>query len=183
MQLENVHIERMNRINFRSCLNALARPGTEQRLIPLFQSPLLAAASCLLFPEVSSFFQCDEDFKLVQTLTGSPSAPVDEADYLFCDQADQKILVSMKIGHQQNPEDSATLFLSLQNGNTPRTEAVLTGPGINGSLEVTLPVDLNFLALLREINGNYPLGVDLFFMNEKGRLIGLPRTTIVEVQQ
>ena len=57
----------------------------------------------------------------------------------------------------------------------------LKGPGIKDFKEVTLPVDKSFVAFFNEKNSYFPLGNEVMFLNKKGELMALSRTTTVEV--
>ncbi len=183
--MKRVHdIENMNRNNFRSSLEALARPGEIQALQPLFNSPLLAMASVFLYAEVSHHYNGGLDFDLIRALCGSPAAEAGEADYLFFDEPASNMLKTAKTGTVESPEKSATLVFAyapehLQAG----VPVCISGPGIRGATELTLPVDTTFIGLLREKNEHFPLGVDLFFVSWHNQLLGLPRTTYIEVVQ
>jgi len=175
-------IEKINRHNFRNSLEAMAQPGKRQQITPLFGSSLLAMASVFLYVEVSHYQESALDFGLIGAICGSPLASQKEADYLFLDSPLARMVSSAKIGTSENPEESATLIFSytsdqLRNG----TAAVLEGPGIDGRKAVELPVDSLFVEELTWKNSDFPLGVDLFFIGWDDSLIGLPRTTRIEV--
>lgn len=174
------NVELLNRINFRSCLNAMARPGTVFPIEPFFHSAMMALASVLLYPEVRFFQQADGDWTMIKAMTGTTEVKESEADYLFLDQPDPDILTASQHGDQQNPERSATLVCSCDsfaNGNP----VLLKGPGIQGSKRTTLPVPPVFLQRLAEKNKDFPLGIDLFFLSLDNTVCALPRTTSVEL--
>ena len=78
-----------------------------------------------------------------------------------------------------NPEFSATLFFACEDFSG--TSALLSGPGINEKKAVSLPCDIEFISILKEKNSNYPLGMEIFFLNQKNELLSLSRTTKIEV--
>lgn len=174
-------IERINRDNFRSCLEAMARPGQLQTITPLFHSGLLAMASVLLYAEVSYCYRGELDFELVGALCGTHRVPASEADYLFYDSPDPDFLFHAKTGSAENPEFGATLLFGCPGLDLDGTRVSLSGPGIKGQNEITLPVDRLFINKLKEKNESFPMGVDLFFISETNALLGLPRTTAIEV--
>lgn len=178
----NYDIEKINRENFRGCLEALARPGQSQTILPLFDSGLLAMASVLLYAEVSHHYPGEQDFELVRALCGSHHSSAEEADYLFFDAPLPEHLRDVKTGTAERPEMSATLVFEVgTDAGQEKTEVVLSGPGIKGNLQTSLPVDEEFLAVLKEKNEDFPRGIDLFFIGPDNRVLGLPRTTKVEV--
>lgn len=175
-----VDMEKLNRNNFRSLLQALSRPGTEHPLSPLYGSLTMAAASLLLYPEVTFFEDVDADWPLIQALTGSVRNEVETADYLFFDDPSLQGLWSAKTGDSRNPESSATLLIRCPELHTG-SRVVLSGPGIDGCLETILPVSRSFLDLRAVKNRHFPSGVDCFFLSDTKEVMGVPRSTVVKI--
>lgn len=174
-------IEKLNRENFRVCLRALSNPGRIGRIEPLNDSPLLAMASLLLYPEVSHFFQGEADFQMVAALTGSKRVEKSQADYLFSDHLESNLLAAAKLGTAENPDLNASLVFSCPSlSGAEGMPVVLKGPGIKTSCEMRLPLERPFLETLQKTNCEFPFGVDLFFVDGHGRLLGIPRSIRVE---
>lgn len=173
------NIEKKNRENFRSCLAVLSSPGESRQINPLFNSPLLAMASVLLYAEVGYFYDGAEDFQMIDALCCARRTEAAIADYLFFDRPEAGYLDQAKIGSSENPELSATLIFFCPE-KRQQTLVRLMGPGINGARELSLPADSSFLARLQQKNATFPLGVDLFFIDTNNRLTALPRTTQIE---
>lgn len=173
-------IEQINRFNFRSSLEALSRPGEKQKVLPLFDSGLLAMASVFLYAEVTHFYAGKLDFELIQALTGSASASCRHADYLFFESPGPEQIEQAKIGSAENPEQGATLVYGLPDHPEHRIHVLAEGPGIKEPRKITLPADELFVQRLRDKNEHFPLGVDLFFVFANNQLLGLPRTTRIE---
>lgn len=178
--MKEIDIEKINRTNFRSCLTALSRPGTICEVQPLFESGLQAMASLLLYSEVSYHYEGELDFQVVAALTGSKMEAIETADYLFWDSPETSVLHTAKTGSAENPESGASLLFGCRD-LTEGKGVVLSGPGIDGSLAARLPVHPEFIQCLQEINATFPTGLDLFFIDRENRLLGLPRTTRIEV--
>jgi len=176
-------LERANRKNFRNSLEAMARPGEIQPITPLFGSGLLAMASVLLYAEVSCFYQGNLDFELIRAICGARTACREMADYLFFDSPDPAELAEVKTGTAESPEQGATLLFDCSYPGHEETKVRLSGPGIDGTKKITLPVTAIFLARLAEKNESFPMGIDLFFIDRNNMLFGLPRTTRIEVIQ
>lgn len=176
-------IERLNRFNFRASLEALARPGQLQEVQPLFDSKLQAMASVLLYSEVSYCYKGEEDFQMIQAICGASSSAATDADYLFFDRPDADFLYQAKVGTAEQPELGATLIFKCNGLGDSGVAVKLSGPGIKTSIKTMLPVDRDFLDQLRAKNEIFPMGVDVFFLCNSGRLLGLPRTTFIEVAQ
>lgn len=174
-------IEQINRLNFRASLEALSRPGQIQKVQPLFESTLQAMASLLLYSEVSYWYRGDEDFQMIQAVCGAQQAPQTSADYLFYDFPDKEAVSLAKGGSSENPEMGATLIFKCDLHDAGGTALRLSGPGIKKATHATLPVDTSFIEELKVKNEVFPMGVDLFFISEKGQLLGIPRTTQIEV--
>ncbi len=173
-------IEKLNRHNFRSCLNAMARPGSLHQLIPFENSSIFAAAALLLYAEVSFFQNIQNDWEIIKAITNATEESVDKADYLFLSSPDKSILNDAQSGDQQNPEQSATLICSCP-GFNEGAHVTIQGPGIDGCHEVILPATEDFLSSLMKKNKHFPLGVDLFFIGEDMQVCGIPRSTQVEL--
>jgi alpha-D-ribose 1-methylphosphonate 5-triphosphate synthase subunit PhnH len=175
-------IEEINRNNFRKCLEALARPGSPQTISPLFDSGLLAMASVFLYAEVSHYYQGELDFEMVRALCGSKHVDAETADYLFFDNPREEYLQDAKTGSPESPELNATLiFYCPKTDHETSSQVILSGPGINGSRKVVLPASHGFIKILQEKNDDFPMGIDLFFITDDNTLLGLPRTTHIEV--
>lgn len=181
MAISQLDLEKINRYNFRICMEVLSRPGTTGIIESLFGSPLNALACCLLYPEVSSYFQENEEEQQIRAITGSPAATVAEAEYLFCQSPDPLLIKHARSGSLISPELSATLFFMTQSHQNEGIQLTLSGPGIETTQSVTLPVDLSFIQALCTKNKMFPLGVDIFFLTDEGSILGIPRTTRIEV--
>lgn len=184
-QLKDHDIDRANRENFRSCLQALSRPGEIQRIIPVFDSGLLAMSSVLLYAEVT--YYCDDtlNFDLIHAICGSEKTEKTRADYLFFHNPESNHLIDAKVGTAESPEFGATLVFGCkefkQTDDRSSTAVVLSGPGIKDSRQLHLPADRKFIETLRSKNSFFPMGIDLFFVSTDHKLLGIPRTTNIEV--
>jgi len=175
------NLERANRHNFRASLEALARPGAVYLLEPVLGSGLLAMASLLLFGETTYFYQGNRDFGIIRATCGTTSARVEEADYIFADKENLEILQKAKEGASESPELGATLLFGWTGQEGRKTGVCLSGPGVQGILETSLPLSPEFIRRLQEKNEQFPLGVDLYLIGSDHSLLGLPRTTRIEV--
>ena len=180
--MKNDHdIEWANRQNYRSSLWALSRPGEVQPVLPLFGSGLLAMASVLLYAEVSFYGEPTLDFQLIRALCGAQPVSRQEADYLFFAEPHHDDLREAKIGTAESPEFGATLLFGCPRLDTDGTRVRLSGPGIDGVATRVLPVSEPFVSALKAKNSSFPMGIDLFFIGDDNTLLGLPRTTCIEV--
>lgn len=151
-------------------------------LLPLFDSPILAMASVLLYAEVTHYYGGQLDFEMARALCGSCCVEAEQADYLFFDTPEEEHFEAVKTGTPENPEKSATcVFYCKEADQKKGTRVALSGPGIDGSCETILPVTVAFIAALQQKNEDFPMGIDVFFITEDMNILGLPRTTTIEV--
>lgn len=172
--------ERLNRQNFRPLLQALALPGSLEPFHGLYDSPMMAAASLLLYPEVTYHSNIVMDWSLIEAITGTTTDSGPHADYLFCGEAGQTFLEQAKSGSAADPEIGATLLIAIPDFSGG-TAVQLTGPGVDGRLQCRLPVSSDFLQLRRDKNRHFPIGVDIFFLSDTKEVMGLPRSTMVDI--
>lgn len=177
--MEAVDIEKLNRDNFKSMMNALSMPGKVEKISSLFESSFLAIANTLLYSEVSFYYKGKEEFELIKAITNPKDEKANEADYIFCDELNEHLFNKGKIGTSKDPEFSATFIFKCKDFNGLKIK--LTGPGIDGMKEVELPIDESFVDSFNEKNSYYPLGNEVFFLNENSEIIAISRTTKMEV--
>jgi alpha-D-ribose 1-methylphosphonate 5-triphosphate synthase subunit PhnH len=193
-------LELFNGRTFRVLLDCLARPGRVGQLpaSPFVDLPLLpdgappnstAVAACMsLLDQMVSFAQAageawlPADHPLTRWMAlrsnARPVAP-DAADFvLLHDPAGTALLGGLKEGTLLCPEQSCTVFLCVPEIVAGGATLRLTGPGIAGAATVGLPgVASAELAALTARRGQFPLGIDLFLIDQQSRCLGLPRTT------
>jgi len=138
---------------FRAALRAFAYPGRRQR-----GSARLVVAAVFGEPLDAA---------------GTPPIVVDGAR---CAAA----IAAARRGSEEAPEDGATIVV-LPSQDVRPTRVRLRGPGVDGAFETSLPLDARVLAARDEACRHYPLGVDLLLAEGEWTLVGLPRTTHVEV--
>jgi alpha-D-ribose 1-methylphosphonate 5-triphosphate synthase subunit PhnH len=114
--------------------------------------------------------------------TGAPLA-ADRADAAFAYVADPEAmppLHAFSIGHAQSPQDAATLLIrvdSLSDGPPLQW----SGPGIAGACTVRVGgLPPRFWRERAALATQFPCGIDCFLVSGAS-LVGLPRTTHVEV--
>lgn len=120
----------------------------------------------------------------IQRLTGSPQAPLEQADYIFIDSdVDDARLAqavhSAKCGDLVDPHLSATLIVKVK--QITNTEYYrLTGPGIKDKRGLSIDGIAQLLVARNQIIKAYPLGIELIFVDEAGNVVAIPRTTQLE---
>jgi alpha-D-ribose 1-methylphosphonate 5-triphosphate synthase subunit PhnH len=192
---------------FRGLLDSMARPGKVNRLAayplgeagaPAVDPYLLGVACTLLDSEVGFCAADDREGRLSGYLafwTGARRVALGEADFLFLTpEDDPRLLYEAKRGTLDYPDRGATAIVSGVGLVEPETAGGaaargssgpplrLTGPGVPG--EATLVaggIGEQQVAVWREINQEYPLGIDVILVGE-GRVACLPRSVKSEVR-
>lgn len=177
--MKSIDLEQLNRENFRAMMDALSMPGSIKKIVPLYESSLLATANVLLYSEVSFFYAGGADMSLIEAITNAKTQTSENADYIFSDAVDSLLVQSAKRGDHVNPDLSSTLIFTCK--DFKQTKVMLRGPGIDGQKELTLPCDKEFINVLMDKNSDYPLGIEIYFLNTKNEILALSRTTKIEV--
>ena len=110
---------------------------------------------------------------------GAEIAPPERADHLFLGRVgDAGELAPVAIGSDLYPDDGATVIAQARIGGGSRLR--LTGPGVDGSLDIAVGGLPEGFWRKRAAMMRYPIGFELFLV-DGDRLIGIPRSTTVEV--
>jgi len=177
---------------FRLLLDAMARPGKVIRLLRLpylppagFNPYAMGVAVTLLDPETTFAVlpKNEEVSDYLRQNTGSPAQNPINAGYVFIDgQGDISDIDTLNRGSLLRPETGATVIILIDQisqhqfrGSIPIT---LAGPGIPGKREFFVsglhPANLPRLV---QLNREFPLGVDIIFLDSEGYLTCIPRST------
>jgi alpha-D-ribose 1-methylphosphonate 5-triphosphate synthase subunit PhnH len=172
---------------FRAIMDGLARPGTVQSIAPDTAPP------APLKPELGAvaLTLCDHDTPvwLDPALAASETvrawlafhcgAPITDnaGEAQFALVTDPSLLPQLEgfgQGTDEYPDRSTTVVLAAGAGTRAVT---LRGPGINGQLDVALPLPAgDFIGQWAENRERFPRGIDLLLVRD-GTLVVLPRTT------
>ncbi|GIN63580.1 phosphonate C-P lyase system protein PhnH [Robertmurraya siralis] len=182
---------------YRKLVDAMARPGQladlskEAALIEENEArPFLLLAFTLFDQEVTfKVFSKREAAisKLIHQYTNARPAAIEEADYIFVLADAEKTALKgaierAKHGTLKNPHDSATIFAEVDEITNTST-LKLTGPGIQSEEQVHVETESEWLAERQVKNKEYPLGVDLMFIDRRQQLLALPRTTQITINR
>jgi alpha-D-ribose 1-methylphosphonate 5-triphosphate synthase subunit PhnH len=178
---------------FRTLLKAFTFPGRlfdltgpATRLASLVQTSttppaLLAAAATLIDSETSYWVSGDP--RVVQFLVEWSSkvsvAPEEAAFLLLSEYSDAALSACLGLastGTLVDPHLGATVLVGLTNlaEGDPFT---LTGPGLEHPLTINLPTGKTWPEVRNQRVVEFPLGLDLAFFDQSGRVLALPRTT------
>ena len=162
---------------FRAALLALAYPG---RPVPAPAGTGRRLARTIVeatWPDTAPIWSNDP--ALVPP--GRPTAGVADADVLLVlGPVSRGRLLDARRGTEELPEDGATAVYVINPADAPQTRVRLSGPGVDGISLCTLPLASGELADRANCCADPPLGVDLLAVTG-GTIVGLPRTTSVEV--
>ncbi|MEH7386376.1 phosphonate C-P lyase system protein PhnH [Bacillus sp. JJ1521] len=145
---------------------------------------LIVAALTLLDQEVTFNVVSENEetiSAIINQFTYAKPANIDQADYIFV-LKDAKasslkdVLEKAKPGTLKNPQHSATIFVEAEKVMLGGS-ILLTGPGIQSTVSVEIDTQDDWIKCSQEKNKEYPLGVDLMFIDKEHQLLSLPRTT------
>lgn len=170
---------------YRPLLQALSRPGTVQPLPPAARARPLAAILGALADHQVTLHVAGDDGALQRELawtTGCRRAPPEQADFLvFPRGASEGRLLRARRGSLEYPDGGATAIFAIGRCEPSGGRTALRGPGIR---DVARPALLGLaedeLRALREANRAFPLGVDALFVDARGQVVGIPRSTRIE---
>ena len=178
--------------NFRLLLDSMARPGKinvlpDMDILPptgINKSSTLIALS-LLNADASFISIATNSQEITNYLalnTGAIVASINTADYIFLngDQA-PALIDSAKHGNLSYPEESSTLIIDVNKISiSPILNAVqliLKGPGIETETVVYIDgINPHLLQAIKELNLEFPLGIDLMLTDKQNNLICIPRS-------
>lgn len=179
---------------YRLMLDAMARPGKivilpRLELAPPAQiSPYAAAVAFTLLDSETSFALLPDNDAPRQYIclnSGSRAEELSRAQFIILDgRGDFPALADLGRGDLLFPERGATLIIMVdaiakEGGGLRLT---LRGPGVAGvrtlALKGLCPANMH---RVRELNREFPLGVDLVITDQKGALAALPRSCAVDV--
>jgi alpha-D-ribose 1-methylphosphonate 5-triphosphate synthase subunit PhnH len=177
---------------FRELMAAMAAPGSVRDIGSLaakidFEAsiprPMLAVAMALLDAETVFCVRSgsgDGREASLSRLTSARRAPIEDSDFVFVmgDGAEVALAVaSARAGTLVDPHLGATLIVSAASvGEGERLS--LSGPGIESRAALRIGLGAEWIAARDARNREYPLGVDMIFVDGDGRLAALPRTTV-----
>jgi alpha-D-ribose 1-methylphosphonate 5-triphosphate synthase subunit PhnH len=162
---------------FRTALLALAYPGRPMPAPAGSDRDLARMMLEATWPDTAPIWSTDSTL----LPPGRPSAGAADADVLLVlGPTSHGRLVEARRGTEELPENGATAIYIVDPAVAPQTRVRLSGPGVADTTSVTLPLTAGELADRAVCCEHLPLGVDLLAVTG-GTIVGLPRTTQVEV--
>lgn len=160
---------------FENLLWALSRPGLT-RTLPDEGELLIIAA--LLDRECRAH---SADPRLMPDImrTGATITDIAQADHVFLGaMTSSDVIDHIAVGSDLYPDDGATVIVRAKIGAGPALR--LSGPGVDGQVSEQVEGLPDGFWAARAERLRYPMGFDLFLI-DGARVIGLPRSTKVEV--
>lgn len=186
---------------YRKLLDCMARPGKVENIFDVTKSldnesrisPMLEAlALTLIDREVSYAFLPNLDTagkRYIQWKTFSVEQSISEADYIFIqgllpDEEISQVMKQVKRGTLADPHVSATLIICVKEISKMAEvgrKLSLEGPGIKDKTTIHVAgLSATWINERKEVNKEFPIGVDMIFVTEMGDMIAIPRTTRIE---
>ncbi|MGW3949557.1 phosphonate C-P lyase system protein PhnH [Streptomyces sp. NPDC004752] len=161
--------------HFRAAMVALSYPG---RRIPIENAP--DTPQDRIGRQILRALYDDGAPVTTVTAEGTTTgATPEEADVLIVDgNTSYGLLDRIPRGTEEYPERGATVIYLVE-GLPDATRLQLTGPGVDGDLEVRLPLSPDDVAARNAACQKWPTGIDLLLAGD-GWVTGLPRTTSIQ---
>lgn len=174
---------------FRSVMDAMARPGSVQRIVPMVRPPATmmrgtAAIALTLFDHDTPLWldaRMSESSDVLKWLKFHTGAPVvqDSSIASFALVSDGAALPSLErfaLGTSEYPDRSSTVIIQVDSLDSGRSFE-LQGPGIDGI--VTLQASIRPFDLFERLSFNetlFPRGIDVVLVADDA-VVAIPRTT------
>jgi len=184
---------------FRVLLNAFSYPGTIYSFekVNLNQPASFSYTNALialsLFDNNTSFhsktsYENDVE-NYIHLNTNAEIAEINKADYLFLNGSKDlsNELLQCKIGELSYPEKNATVIVMVKSLSNHVDfqydyELRLQGPGIQERKSVFVSgLDIQNIVMLKNINTEFPLGIDLILTDSFENIISIPRSIAIEI--
>lgn len=172
---------------FRLLLETLSRPG---QISELAQTELGALVLPLALGDVHTRVAVCASEELQNDViwaTGAVLTGLDDADLVACcEDVDAASIKRLRRGTALAPELGAKIAINctqLHADASGELTLTLSGPGVDGS--ITLGLDglaREVVDAIIEANAHFPAGIDVWFVDQSGRLAALPRSCRVEVR-
>ncbi|MEJ8561115.1 phosphonate C-P lyase system protein PhnH [Yoonia sp. GPGPB17] len=166
--------EAQTNATYEALMWALSRPGRARGLPQAGQAGIILT----LIDRECAIYTDSEELRAVAASTGAHPVAAECADHLFLTSVPNvAFLRQLRQGSDMYPEEGATLVLPASfKGNT---RLRLTGPGVDGEITINLDAPPVIWTARKQIM-RYPMGFEIFLV-DGDQVIGLPRTTEIEV--
>jgi alpha-D-ribose 1-methylphosphonate 5-triphosphate synthase subunit PhnH len=182
---------------FRIILDCMARPGKINKMADLninppgaFNKASAIIALSLLNADVSFCVTEGYGKELCEYIAVNTHASITTAalaDFVFMKGLESEApILETKTGTLLYPEDSATIIIDVEQLSGTQmsgaTQITLRGPGVETVNTVYIKgINPLILETVKEMNAEFPLGVDLMLTDKNGLLICIPRSNRFEI--
>lgn len=173
---------------FRVLMNSMANPGTLLKLDPQPQEGIIALCSALLDHEAGFSVigpgAHDDLINGIYEETKSEYRRSDLADYIIiAGGSSSGGIKSLNRGTLEFPDGGATvIYMVRELGSHPGLKLILKGPGIKTEVELMIDgADVKDIIDAREMNSEFPLGIDIVFIDNAGIVASIPRSSSIEL--
>ncbi len=186
-ELETQHV-------FRTIMRAMANPGAIHRLGDFASTPgtdgVQLLADTLLDQEVTfcviGDHRASELEDRLYERTKSRITDLSLADFIIVTGGGKGRLLAANRGTPEYPDRGSTVLFgvdSLIEGSPSDFSVHLSGPGIPGERYVKIHgIAPDMIRHLRELNSEYPLGVDSIFVDNKDCITCIPRSSQIKLR-
>lgn len=182
-----------NQKSFRKLLEALSYPG---KLVNFtadlsyrgdLSNELMEAVISLVDGEVGIYISSDDEKSKeeIYIRTNAKAKEISQADFIVVAKEDfsklSSIINQASKGTYVSPDDGATIIVEIGEFSS-KENLSLRGPGIEDTNQCQIPNSSSWLQARNEAVEKFPMGVDIFFISADKKILGLPRTTKVKVE-
>lgn len=171
---------------FRALLRTLSRPGSVEAL------PVVgvgAAVVPLALADVETTVAVHDAPGVAERIvraTGAAISPVEDAELVACcGRTTASTVERLSRGSALTPELGAKVGVDctrLTAGGAGRVTLTVSGPGVDGAAVLGVDgLDAGVLQAVAAANVDPPAGIDVWLVDEEGRIAGLPRSCRLEV--
>jgi alpha-D-ribose 1-methylphosphonate 5-triphosphate synthase subunit PhnH len=165
-------------------INSFSQYIKKNTIITPFYHTTLLFVYMLLDSEVSFCVvgeKSEQSSKLISKLTYAKQTSVELADFIFIlssadDEQINDTIIKAKIGDLIDPHKSATLICEVESV-TKGAGYTISGPGIKNEERMNIDFCKDWAQLRQEKNKEFPLGIEMYFVDENSDILALPRTT------
>lgn len=123
----------------------------------------------------------------ISELTRCPVKDISDAHFIIVSDGESNgEILKVNRGTLEYPDTGATVIYvveSLNDRDNGKTIALLKGPGIRNDIaSVIHGLGKNELSHIKEINSEFPLGIDCIFIDSANKIMCIPRSTRIEVR-
>jgi alpha-D-ribose 1-methylphosphonate 5-triphosphate synthase subunit PhnH len=171
---------------FRALMKSMANPGTLVKPGPQSRYGIDAVCSALLDHEVGFSVigpgAHDELIGRIYEETKSEYKRSDLADYVIvAGGSSSGGIRSLRRGTLEFPDSSATvIYMVRELGSAGGLKLNLKGPGIKTEMDLVIDgVNIKDIMDIREMNSEFPLGIDIVFIDDSGIVCSIPRSASI----